>query len=158
MLTQTSELGIQALLHLVLLGDDKPVSPRRIAEAIGSSPTYMSKVTGLLVRAAILRSHKGFKGGVTLAENPAQLTLLAIVEACQGKVLGDFCEPTDSLNLVCAYHKAMAELHDVIIDVLSRWTLADLAAKPQPDPKLAPHVTCKLHLAAHIGKAGKSKR
>ena len=42
MLTQTSELGIQALLYLLLLDDDKPVSPRRIAEAIGSSPTYMS--------------------------------------------------------------------------------------------------------------------
>ena len=158
MLTQTSELGIQALLHLVLSGIDKPMSPRRIAEAIGSSPTYMSKVTGLLVRAGILRSHKGFKGGVTLTEDPAQLTLMAIVEACQGKVLGDFCQPTSDLSMVCAYHKAMAELHDVIIGVLSRWTLADLAAKPQPDPELAPHVNCKLHLAVHAKKARKSKR
>ena len=158
MLTQTSELGIQALLHLVLLGEDQPVSPRRIAEATGSSPTYTSKVTGLLVRAGILRSHKGFKGGVTMAADPAQLTLLEIVEACQGRILGDFCEPTDDLSLVCAYHEAMAELHDAIIGVLSRWTLADLAAKPQPDPKLAPRVNCKLHLAVHAGKAGKRKR
>ena len=103
------------------------------------------------MRAGILRSHKGFKGGVTLAENPELLTLLAIVEACQGKVLGDFCESTDDLHLVCTYHKAMAELHAVIIGILSRWTQADLAAKPQPDPKLAPHVNCKLHLAVGTG-------
>lgn len=150
MLTQTSELGIQVLLHLVLAGEDKPLSPRRIAEGISSSPTYMSKVAGLLVRAGILRSHRGFKGGVTLAVKPEELTLLEIVEACQGKVLGDFCQPADDLSLVCSYHRAMAELHDVIIGVLSRWTLADLATRPQPDPKLAPFVSCKLRLA--VGK------
>lgn len=155
MLTQTSELGIQVLLHLVLAGEDKPVSPRRIAEAIASSPTYMSKVAGLLVRAGILRSHRGFKGGVTLAVTPAELTLLEIVEACQGRVLGDFCQPADDLKLVCAYHRAMAELHDAIIEVLSRWTLADLAAQPQPAPELAPFVSCKLRLAVGKMKSGR---
>jgi Rrf2 family protein len=158
MLTQTSELGIQVLLHLVLLGEDAPVSPRRIAESISSSPTYMSKVAGLLVRAGILRSHRGFKGGVTLAADPRELTLLEIVEACQGKVLGDFCQPFDDLNLVCSYHRAMAELHDAIIKVLSRWTLADLAERPQPDPSLLPHVKCKLRLAvAKVRKQAKKR-
>lgn len=148
MLTHTSELGIQALLYLALQGDREMIPPRRIAAAIGASPSYMSKVTGLLVRAGILSAHKGARGGVMLATRPQKLTLLEIVEACQGKVLGDFCEATDDLRLVCAYHRSMAELHDAIIEVLSRWTLADLAAKPQPDAALAPHITCKIRLGS----------
>ncbi len=148
MLTHTSELGIQALLYLALQGDGEMIPPRRIAAAIDASPSYMSKVTGLLVRAGILTAHKGARGGVTMAVKPAHLSLLEIVEACQGKVLGDFCEPTGRLDEVCAYHRSMAELHDAIIGVLSRWTLADLVAKPLPDPALAPHVKCKIRLAS----------
>lgn len=146
MLTHTSELGIQALLYLALQGDGEMIPPRRIAAAIDASPSYMSKVTGLLVRAGILAAHKGARGGVMLSVKPAELSLLEIVEACQGKVLGDFCEPTSKLDQVCAYHRSMAELHDAIIDVLSRWTLADLVAKPLPSPSLAPHVKCKIRL------------
>ncbi len=90
----------------------------------------MAKVTRHLVKAGLLRADRGVKGGVWLNRPAESITLLAIVEACQGSLVGDYCQPGCDLNLVCSYHKAAAELHDAISGVLSRWTLAQLLRRP----------------------------
>jgi Rrf2 family protein len=67
MLTQTSEMAIKALIYVGLAAGNQPISPRTIAAAIGSSPTYLVKILRLLVRSGILRSQRGAHGGVWLA-------------------------------------------------------------------------------------------
>ena len=57
-----------------------------------------------------------------------------IVEACQGLVIGNYCQdlgPGDSDD-VCAFHRAMMEVHQATVGALARWTLADLLARPRP--------------------------
>jgi len=145
MLTKTSISAIRALTYLGIRGTTEPISPKCLAERLGESPTYMAKVTRHLVRAGILRAHRGVGGGVTLNRPPEQITLLAIVEACQGAILGSFCEEADDLPKTCAFHQAAGELHRAIVEVLSRWTLAHIVAKPQPSPELVEkHVRCWL--------------
>jgi Rrf2 family protein len=131
-LTQTTEIGVNVLIFLGLHGKDKPVTPRQIAELISTSPTYTAKVCGQLVKADILRSQRGASGGVFLARQPSELTLLDLVEACQGKILPDYCEPIQDMRKACAFHSAMADLHGVITGVLKAWTLQDLMARPRP--------------------------
>jgi Rrf2 family protein len=133
MLTQTSELGVNVLLYLGLRGKDRgPITPRQIAEDIGASPTYTAKVCGQLVKSDILRSQRGALGGITLARSPGELSLLQIVEACQGKILADYCNEITDKRRVCAYHAAMAELYQAITGVLGKWTLEALMARPRP--------------------------
>jgi Rrf2 family protein len=132
-LTQTTELGVTVLIFLGLHARDQvPVTPRQIAEFISSSPTYTAKVCGQLVKADILRSQRGASGGVVLSRKPSEVTMLDIVEACQGRVLADYCEPVQDMRKVCAYHSAMADLYGVITGVLRAWTLQDLMARPRP--------------------------
>ena len=144
MLTKTSEIAIQALVYLALRQGDEPIPPRQIAGALGASPSYMAKVCGSLVKANILRAIRGVKGGVAIARSPREITLLEVVEACQGMVLGDYCQDHPDPEPLCAYHQAMGELHQATLSVLKRWTLADLAAKPQPAPSLRETVSCRL--------------
>jgi Rrf2 family protein len=144
MLTQTAELGIQLMLFLALHEGREPLPPRVMAGQAGASPTYTAKVTGQLVKAGLLRAQRGAHGGVVLARDPAQITLLEIVEACQGVILADYCQPYADLTQTCAYHEAMAELHSALTGVLSRWTLALVAARPCPHEALRPLVQCKL--------------
>ena len=66
MLTKTTVSAIRALIHVGLHGSGGPISPRRIAEQLGESPTYLAKVMRLLVKAGILRAHFGMAGGVVL--------------------------------------------------------------------------------------------
>jgi Rrf2 family protein len=144
MLTQTAELGIQIMLYLALHGGSEPVPPRRIAGPSGASPTYAAKVTSLLVKAGLLRAQRGAHGGVMLARGPADITLLEVVEACQGVILADYCQPHENLKQVCGYHHAMHDLHEALTGVLRRWTLADIAKRPCPHEALRGKVDCKL--------------
>lgn len=146
MLTQTSEMAIRALIYLGRQAEDQPVTPRRIAEATGSSPTYLVKTLRLLVKAGILRSQRGAHGGVILLRDTASITLLEIVEACQGLIVGNYCRslsPEQNAG-ACAFHRAMQDVYDATVGALSRWTLADLIGRPLPDgPDLDP-CHCKM--------------
>lgn len=144
MLTKTSRSAIRLLTFLGQLGSSEPISPRALAEQLGESPTYLAKVAGHLVRAGILQSQRGVAGGMVLQRNPETISLLAIVEACQGTILADFCDEAPDLAKTCAFHQACAELHASIVGVLSRWTLAQFMRKPRPTGMLDKRIPCWL--------------
>jgi Rrf2 family protein len=129
-LGKTTITAIRSLLFLNQQGDGVPLSPRRIAESLGESPTYLAKVLRHLVKAGILRAEKGAKGGVRMAVAPDQVSLLQVVEACQGTIVGNYCAVGTPGERTCGFHQAAVELHGAITGVLSRWTLADLLVVP----------------------------
>ena len=158
MLTRTTETGIQVLLYLAMRRRREPASPRAMAGALDLSPSYLSKVTGQLVRAGVLVAHKGSKGGVTLARPPAEIRLLEMVEALQGPVTGDYCRNRAPGCRPCGFHRAMREVHQATLETLSRWTLAEMAATPgvagagSPDhPCLTAPVTLAVRLENRKG-------
>jgi Rrf2 family protein len=129
-LTKTTVTAIRALVHIGLNRHGEPLSVRRIAAALGESPTYTAKVARRLARAGVLRVHRGVLGGIELGRPADTITLLEIVEACQGTILADFCQKTTTLAGTCAFHVASAELHQAIVGVLARWTVAQLVRRP----------------------------
>jgi Rrf2 family transcriptional regulator, nitric oxide-sensitive transcriptional repressor len=150
MLTRTSLSAIRTLIYLGLNQDLGPISPRRIATALGESPTYLAKVTSQLVKAGILRAHRGVLGGVTLARDPQTITLLAVVQACQGQFVGSFCTDVPDTTHSCAFHRAGLELHQAVVRVLSKWTLADLLQKPLPSVPI-PGIDCLMTIGGVVG-------
>lgn len=145
MLTQTSESAIKCLIYLVHYGGTEPVPPRQIAEHIDASPSYMAKITRMLVKTNILRSHRGSLGGVSLSRAPETITLLDVVEACQGLLVGNYCESiSDHQMPVCAFHTAMVEVHEATTSVLKRWNLAMLSACPAPQNGTGSGSGCKI--------------
>lgn len=142
MITKTSLSAIRALMYISRHEEDGPLSPRKIGQDLSESPTYMAKVTRHLVKAGILRAEKGVKGGVRLSRRPQEITMLEVVQACQGTLVGDYCQANCDNASVCAYHRAAAELHEAISGVLSRWTLAQLLKKPGATGKRAGDVAC----------------
>lgn len=144
MLTKTSRSAIRLLTYLGQLDTSEPLSPRVLAEQLGESPTYLAKVARQLVKAGILQAQRGVMGGMVLQRPPETITMQAIIEACQGAILGDFCEEAPDLVGTCAFHQACAELHDAILGVLLRWTLADFIEKPRPIGMLNKRIPCWL--------------
>jgi Rrf2 family protein len=129
MLSKTTVSALRALIYLARRQDQACLSPRRIAEALHESPTYLAKSLRHLVKTGILRAEKGVHGGVRLSRQPANVTLLAVVEACQGAIVGDFCQASASCSS-CGFHRAAADLHNAITGALSRWTLDQFIAIP----------------------------
>ena len=150
MLTGTTLAAIRMLVYLTQSDPKTPVSPRKVAEAIDESPTYLAKVANTLTKAGILRSYRGVTGGMTLASDPAEITLLEVYEACQGKFLGDFCQEVPDDFPTCAFHQAMKELHDAVSQVLARWNLGALKKNPYSVAALDSIIPCKLSVISKI--------
>lgn len=148
MLSQTSELAIRTLLLLALKSDDRPSSPREMAEDLNCSRSYLAKTTGLLARAGLLRSVRGVNGGVLLARSPDRISLLQVVEACQGLVTADYCGEEPNSDRACSYHKAMAQLYRGIVNTLSSWTLQDLLGRPANPPEEGQEHVCRMYFSA----------
>ncbi len=144
MLNLTTETAIKVLIYLTIEDKSEPLSPKFLAEQLEESPSYMAKITGLLVKAGILRAHRGVSGGVTLYRKPDDVKLFDIVEACQGKILGNYCEDTDQLEHACAFHKAMYQIHEATTKIMKQWTLAELANNPVYHFSDSDNVTCKM--------------
>jgi len=142
--TKTTVSAIRALISLGRRGTGEVVSPRVLAEELGESPTYLAKVCRLLVKAGILRAEYGAKGGVRLGRPKEEISLLSIVEACQGTIVGRHCYSRFEPESVCSFHEATVELHGAIVGILSRWNLARLLEKPYPTPKEADGLECVL--------------
>ncbi len=47
-----------------------------------------------MVKSGIVRSHRGAQGGITLARPAEAISLMDIMQACQGQLVGDFCTDT----------------------------------------------------------------
>jgi len=131
MFTKTALSAIRALIYLASREPFSIEPHRRIAEQLGESPTYMTKVAGLLVKAGILHADKGVNGGVRLNRPANQITLLSVIEACQGAVVGDYCRPGRDPQSTCGFHHAAEELHLAITGVLGKWTIARVMTPPK---------------------------
>ena len=146
MLTETTIAAFRTLIHLVLMKSEEPVPPKRLASQLGLSPSYLAKMANSLVKANIVRSTRGAKGGITVDREPQSISMLEIVEACQGKILAPFCEQASDLRRVCGFHRAMVELHDCTVGTLSRWSLADLVERPWPSAEMEKTVDCRVRV------------
>lgn len=150
MLSQTTITALQSLLYILLHEDQGPHAPATIAKQLGASTMYLGKIHTQLAKANILRAQRGARGGVTLARDPSTITLLDVVEACEGRILGDYCQPHDDLTVVCAFHAAMHGVQDALIKTLSAWTLDDLRRTPRPAPSICEHVRCRMSAACRV--------
>ena len=160
MLTKTSEVGIQVLIYLSAVDSEVPVSPKRIAADLKQSPSYLSKITGLLVKANLLTAHRGVHGGVTMGRSPKEISLLDIVQALQGLITGNYCAATSHHpEPVCAFHSAMRQVHQVTVDTLSKFSVADLLANPTSRVPISSGARCKMEaLRAAVGRAPVSRK
>ena len=148
MISGTSLSALRTLLHLGQRGPTV-LSQRRIAEELGESPTYLSKITTQLVKAGILRAEKGVKGGVQLAKPTSEITLLDVVEACQGTIVGAYCQSVCQPSDVCAFHQAAQQLESAICETLRRWTLEQLLRKPSREQPLGEGFACVMLPPSH---------
>lgn len=85
--TSKSRYAVVALAELSRTGPE-PVPIAQVAERRGIPVQFLEQLFSTLRRAGILTSHRGAKGGYTLARPPEKITVLEVVQALDG-VLGE---------------------------------------------------------------------
>ncbi len=142
MITKTTETAIMALLFVHMRGEQRPISPRQVAGRLAVSSSYLAKIFTRLVKAGILQAHRGVQGGVTLRRPATAITLLDIVNACQGPLVAGAAD--EARNTQCNFHQAVSGFERSVIDSLSGWTLERLSTDPCPAGEDEQHVACRV--------------
>jgi len=148
-ITASVEYGLHCLLWLI--GQDKSsMSARDLAELQGLSPTFLAKIFAKLEKAGIVRATEGVHGGYALARKPEDISVLAVVDAIEGRkplfdcqeirgrcaVFGDR-PPGWATAGTCSVHAVMLRAEKAMRESLAAQSLADIAAvvyrKAPPD-------------------------
>ena len=78
MISRTSEYALQAMIHLARHVDEWPIAGRKIAEETGIPRKYLAAILCDLVRAQVLESSPGARGGFRLARSAKEIRLAEV--------------------------------------------------------------------------------
>lgn len=135
-LSEGVEWGLHCVTLLAALPSGATLPTKALAEYHGLSETYLAKHLQALTNGGILESVPGPKGGYRLTRPPEEITLLAVVEAIDGREpsfrcteirqRGPLAQPPQAYRLPCGIHVAMARADKAWRDALRAQTIADL--------------------------------
>ena len=123
------EYAIHGLVYLASGNSGAATLVGDIAKATSVPESYLRKVFQLLARAGLVSSHRGVKGGFSLARVPAEITLKDVVEAIDGSLPAYTCLKTArgcSLDEACPVSSAFAAARQKMAEVLDATTIGDL--------------------------------
>jgi Rrf2 family protein len=132
--------GLRAILQIAQGYGGDPVPISAIAESQEISGKYLEQVVGTLRKSGLINSHKGVRGGYTLARDPAEINLWEIITALDAHTaLVDCVDDPDACDRAdaCLTRTIWSLLSVKMREFWSGFTLADLVAvieKSDADP------------------------
>jgi len=127
--TRAEEYGILGVIYLAGQDEGRIVPLSEIADARDVPEKFLAKIFQNLTKTGIVKSHRGVKGGFSLAKDPESITVKLLVEAIQGpyhliKCLHDkdCCEKYES----CPIRYVLEKAEDRLLEVFESYTIASL--------------------------------
>ncbi len=105
---------------------DEPDRPRA-----ADPPSFLAKIVSQLSVAGMVQTSRGARGGVALAREPKDISLLEVVEAIDGPITLNECVPDSSLCTFgddCPVHGVWSDVQQKLVRELSSTSFADLMA------------------------------
>jgi len=131
-LTRAADYGARGTLYLARQPRDRVVLVGEIARAEGVPESYLAKIFQSLARAGLVRSHRGARGGFSLARPAAEITLRQIIEAVEGPLSLNRClDPREGCECspTCPMYAPLAAVQERLLAALDAITLDAMAAK-----------------------------
>lgn len=127
-ISKKTDYAIRMLAELVR-SNDAVISVRYAAEKNDVPYSFARSIQHDLVQAGIISSVRGSRGGMKLAVDPSQTTLLQIVEAIQGPICVAECNTSASedgscpFRASCAFNAVWCEAECILRDYFDAVTL-----------------------------------
>ena len=132
MITQTAEYALRAIAYLAKSPDDPHIT-REIAEATKVPCDYLAKVMQTLVRARLVRSRRGQRGGFTLERSPEAISILDVVNAVDPlkRILSCPLKLPEHRDSLCPLHHRLDQAMADIEQAFGNTTIADIMVGPE---------------------------
>jgi Rrf2 family protein len=133
-LTRSADYAVRAMLDVIAQTDSEEGRARthEIAQRQNIPPALLAKLVPLLVRAGLLDSQRGARGGLLLARPAPEISLLEIIEAIEGPIALNRCTATPvQCNEMeqCSIHPVWQQAQDYLVELLKATSLEDLSNK-----------------------------
>ena len=129
-ITRAGEYGVLGLLALARRAPGQVTMIDEVSREEDISKSFLAKIFQSLARAGLVRSNRGTGGGFTLVKQPADITVLEVIEAIEGKIAFQRCleDKPDCTHMGgCALCGLLHQAQDSVKDVFARTTLDSLA-------------------------------
>ena len=130
-LTKAGDYGIFGVIYLAGQPKGKIVSLSEVSKAEDIPEKFLAKIFQSLSRSGLIRSHRGARGGFSLARPADQITVKEVLEAIQGLVCFSKClSELDDCDRkeICKLRSLMQKAQDYTVKILNQKTLADLVS------------------------------
>jgi Rrf2 family protein len=130
-ITRQADYAVRAVLHLARNGEHRTATSS-IAEEQHIPPSFLAKIISQLSIAGLLHTSRGARGGVTLAREPAEITLLEVIEAIDGPIQLNECVGSGGTCVFdenCPLRPVWCDAQEELVNRLKGTTFAKMIAK-----------------------------
>jgi Rrf2 family protein len=130
-LSKKADYALLAMRHLAANADRDAMSARELAETYDIPPELLAKVLQRLVRARLLDSHQGIRGGYGLARPATTMSVGDVIQAVDGPFTVTACSEADhscDQYAKCNIRDPLWRIKDRIVSALAATSVAELAA------------------------------
>jgi len=128
-LSRKSDYAIRAMVDLAFQPRGARVAIHDIAKRQEIPYTFLPRIIPDLVKAGLLKSYRGARGGVILSRSPEEITILNVIESTDGPVTLNRCTAFPSecdRDNICPIHTLWQKVQADFNKTLGATTLADL--------------------------------
>lgn len=130
-ITRQADYAVRAVMHLAR-NNEMRTATSVIAEEQKIPPSFLAKIISQLSIAGLLHTSRGARGGVTLARDAKEITLLEVIEAIDGPIQLNECVGeggTCNFDINCPLRPVWCDAQDQLVTRLRNSNFADLIAK-----------------------------
>jgi Rrf2 family protein len=131
MISQTAEYALRAVTHLAGQETSDAPTTAQISRSTQIPSNYLAKVLRSLSRAGLVRSQRGPGGGHKLTRNPAELTVLQVINAVDPLTRIQSCPlGLEHHRDLCPLHRRLDSAIAMVEEAFSTTTIAALVPTP----------------------------
>ncbi len=90
-ITRQADYALRAMLYLAQMNPTERAATSQIAEVQNIPPSFLAKIISQLSIAGLIHTSRGARGGVSLARQPDEISILDVVEAIDGPIALNEC-------------------------------------------------------------------
>ena len=131
-ITRQADYAVRAVLYLARLGTSERAATSTVAEEQRIPPSFLAKIISQLSIAGLLHTSRGARGGVTLAREPKEISLLEVIEAIDGPIQINECVGDEALctfDEECPLKPVWSEAQNELVKRLKGTNFAQLLEK-----------------------------
>ncbi len=129
-ITREGDYGIRSVLYLSRQPFKKISFVHEISDEYKIPRSFLAKILQKLVRAKLVRSYRGVKGGFSLARQARDITMLDVVEAIEGKLCINLClqdKKKCGFSKQCPVSPVWATVQTKLADMLRKMNFEELS-------------------------------